>query len=379
MTVEQLADYVESRLAPADVRRVETHLATGCPTCRADLAWLQDTLTLMAGDDWVSPPAHVRTAVQRAFRQQYQPATPASGLMAWLRGLLAQPAPLAMAFATALVLLVAGGLLMQTWRARPATEMAMLTSVAGEVGVQPADSAEHQSASAGRPIEPGDRVYTGEGSVAVLVYADRSATWLGSDAEVDITDLTVEPEVGRKVIVLHQGVGKTYHRVQPLEGPESRYEVRTPAAVISVRGTEFEVEVGPTGTTTVAVAKGRVAVTAQGETVEVQAAQQVTVIPGQPPASPVPAPTPVPPPGLPAISQPGQPLAPEEPTLTLTVVPAMETTSASGPGATPAPSRTPKPTATRVPTDTREATKTREPSRTPEPTRTERPTRTPEP
>ncbi len=394
LPTEQLADFVEGRLAPADVRRVEEHLASGCPTCQVDLAWLRETLALMAGDDWVQPPATVRAAVQQAYRQQYRPAAPTSTLGEWLRGLFPRPVQLAMAFATALVLLVAGGLIFQRWRGGGVVQTATLTYVSELGEVQPAGSDVWKPASSGTLIRSGDRIRTGESSNAVLVFPDRSAIWLGSETDISLAALTYRHDDGRKVIALHQAIGETYNRVQPLPSPDSRFEIETPAAVITVRGTEFAVAVASSGVTRVTVAKGRVAVTAQGITVEIQAGQATTVEPGHPPLPAVPAPTPVPPkmPGLPQL--PGLPSVPPVtqtpgpyPTPGTTEQP--PSTEVPEPTITPAPTQTSQPaavtqpTATRPPTEppkpTRTERPTQEPSKTPKPTRTERPTRTPEP
>jgi hypothetical protein len=81
---------------------------------------------------------------------------------------------------------------------------------------------------------------------------------------------------------LAQSLGRTWHVVTHLTTADSRYEVRTPAATASVRGTSFEVAIddGPGGpTTTVTTTEGRVATAdaAASSEVLVSADQTTTV------------------------------------------------------------------------------------------------------
>ncbi|MEO0769286.1 MAG: iron dicitrate transport regulator FecR, partial [Cyanobacteria bacterium J06649_4] len=77
-------------------------------------------------------------------------------------------------------------------------------------------------------------------------------------------------------------------RIRPLTNPATRIEMYTPAGVSGVRGTDFGVAVGPDGQTGVATFEGRVASSAQGQTVTVNAQQQTIIRPGEPPTPPQP-------------------------------------------------------------------------------------------
>ena len=87
---------------------------------------------------------------------------------------------------------------------------------------------------------------------------------------------------GSTIVQLAQSLGRSWHVVTHLTTADSRYEVRTPAATASVRGTSFEVAVdyglgGPT--TTVTTTEGRVATAdaASSSEVLVSADQTTTV------------------------------------------------------------------------------------------------------
>ncbi|MFQ5857050.1 MAG: FecR domain-containing protein, partial [Anaerolineae bacterium] len=372
LSIEQLADYVEGRLVASDARAVEDHLATGCPTCQADLAWVGETLALMTGDDWAAPPAEVGAAVRRAYRQHYKPAAPAPTLGERLHVLFTPRVRWAMAIATTLVLLIAGGVVFRAWREGVVVQTATLTYVS-EVGeVQPAGSDSWQPASSGTVIQVGDRIRTWESAEAILAFFDGSINWLGPSTELGIVQLSSQRDGGSRVVVLRQSLGQTYNRVQQLPSPDSRFEIETQAAVIAVRGAEFTVYVAHSGVTRVAVVEGRVEVTAQDVTVQVLAGQATTVQPGQPPPAPAPAPTPAPPEDLPQLPQPG-PTRTEKPTRTLEPTETYEPTKAPEPTRTEKPTETSEPTRTEKPTRTPEPIGTHEPTEAPEPTETERP------
>jgi FecR protein len=76
--------------------------------------------------------------------------------------------------------------------------------------------------------------------------------------------------------------------VRPLTHHASRVEIKTPAGVAGVRGTEFGVSVQNDGKMGVGTKKGAVATSAQGQTVLVKAGFQNLTIPGQPPSPAVP-------------------------------------------------------------------------------------------
>jgi len=83
--------------------------------------------------------------------------------------------------------------------------------------------------------------------------------------------------------------GRIWASVEKLK-PGSKFEVKTPSAVATVRGTAFEISVAPDGTTTVKTTEGEVLVQSQGQQQSVTAGQQSTTQSGAPPGNPVPQP-----------------------------------------------------------------------------------------
>ena len=282
-------------------------------------------------------------ALAQKKRRQSVPPSPFSRYVGWIETLFGKKErttmqkrtlvfQFALATATLLVLLIAGGLLLQSWMETVVTQVATLADVSGVVEVLPAGGNAWQLAGPGRRLTTGDRIRTGDSSAVTLAFFDGSTTSLASKTELTVSQLSARRDGHDKVIVLHQWIGRTYNRVQRLLDPASRFEIETPTAVTAVRGTVFVVEVMPDGTTKVTVGEGFVEVIAQGTTVEVQPGQATVVQPDLPPAPAVLAPTPLP------------PVAPQ-PVPTTDETPAPAGTKRPGePTQTPAPAETPEPT-----------------------------------
>jgi len=137
-----------------------------------------------------------------------------------------------------------------------------LVEAAGEAAVIPAGSDEPMAAKAGIPLSQGDRVVTGAGGSAELATRSGSVIRLENNTSLGLDDLrpgwtTFRLSVGR-FLGKFDRTGK------------SRYRVRTPVAVASVRGTEFALDVAPDGALEAGVVEGEVGFApdepAEGET-----------------------------------------------------------------------------------------------------------------
>lgn len=92
---------------------------------------------------------------------------------------------------------------------------------------------------------------------------------------------------GGKVTVLEVTKGQVRVNVRPFSNPQSRLEVKTPAGIAGVRGTEFGVAVADDGQTNIMTNEGIVAVTGDGESVEVKAGYASIVVEGEAPTKPI--------------------------------------------------------------------------------------------
>jgi hypothetical protein len=201
--------------------------------------------------------------------------------------------------------------------------------------------------------------------------------------ELSVLKMDLSEGQGDKVIILQQESGRTQNYVQPLQTSGSRFEIHTPAATVSVRGTSFTVDVDQKGTTRVAVSEGRVQVAAQGVTITLDAGEVSLVESGRAPGVVEVVPTEPIPAELATLISTSQPAPVEEPGQEeqATATPQPSNTPTASPSNTPTPSPTSTSTPTATPTPTPTAVSGSGPTEPPSsgPTNTPTPTGTPAP
>lgn len=125
---------------------------------------------------------------------------------------------------------------------------------------------------------------------AVLTFFDGSTISVDPSSRVRVTSVGKTSSGGLQ-LQLEQTAGRTWASVSKLATPDSKFEIKTPSMVATVRGTTFEtiVETQPDGkvTTTIKTNEGEVVVQAQaGGEVRVPAGTQVDVQQDQPAPAP---------------------------------------------------------------------------------------------
>lgn len=110
----------------------------------------------------------------------------------------------------------------------------------------------------------GDGLSTGEDAAAVLEVD----TQIGTVEVAETTKLTVQaldisPSDGR-ITRLRIDQGQARLKIRPFTNIDSRLEIETPAGISGVRGTEFGLNVSPSGKMGVATLEGSVVTEAQG-------------------------------------------------------------------------------------------------------------------
>ena len=145
-----------------------------------------------------------------------------------------------------------------------------------------------QPANIGTKLQKvGDSISTGKNSRTMLALDTEIAfVEVAENTKLQIQKLHSTSNNGKVTELLVTG-GQVRLKVRPLNNRESRLEIKTPAGITGVRGTEFGVSVQPSGKTGVATLKGQVVTSAQGKTVSVNKGFQSFVIPGKPPSPPV--------------------------------------------------------------------------------------------
>jgi hypothetical protein len=145
-----------------------------------------------------------------------------------------------------------------------------------------------QPANVGTKLQKvGDSISTGKNSRTMLALDTEIAfVEVAENTKLQIQKLHSTSNNGKVTELLLTG-GQVRLKVRPLNNRESRLEIKTPAGITGVRGTEFGVSVQPSGKTGVATLEGQVVTSAQGKTVSVNKGFQSLIIPGKPPSPPV--------------------------------------------------------------------------------------------
>jgi FecR-like protein len=118
------------------------------------------------------------------------------------------------------------------------TEVATVAAVLGTLQIERAGTS--QSAGLGVPVFVGDRLKTGVGDRASIVFQDDSVLNLGPETELVIDTQVFEAPKRRYESLLRLIRGTIRNLVSEYYvEPKAYYEIETPTAVVGVRGTEF--------------------------------------------------------------------------------------------------------------------------------------------
>lgn len=140
---------------------------------------------------------------------------------------------------------------------RPVAAQARVVTLHGEAEKEHAGSVE--PLNAGHVLAEGDRVLTAANGNVTLEFADNTRVLVLPESEVKLVTLRRFHNTEMVDTRLQLLRGRMENLVRPAAGAASRFEINTPAAVTSVRGTGFRVGAEPTVTQT-EVLEGKVAV-----------------------------------------------------------------------------------------------------------------------
>lgn len=129
------------------------------------------------------------------------------------------------------------------------------------VSVRRAGTDTDQDAVDGMALVAGDRVKTGSGGRATIVFFRQAESRLDANSEVTISDAAQDPNDPTDLSVrLKLEAGRVWSRVLRLFDLDSRFSVETSSVVATVRGTAFDLRKNTDGTTAVTVADAAVTV-----------------------------------------------------------------------------------------------------------------------
>jgi len=156
----------------------------------------------------------------------------------------------------------------------PASSIAVLTEIEGNVTVQRAGDPEAVPAEEDMDLGEGDKIVTGAGGRATISLLDEHFVSLGERATMTLRKAKSEPSSGSFWARIALAAGKLMAAVSSLTVPGSRFEVETPTAVATVKGTTFAVEASAAAST-VSVLEGTVEASGvEGKSAEVVAVKE---------------------------------------------------------------------------------------------------------
>jgi hypothetical protein len=132
-------------------------------------------------------------------------------------------------------------------------------------------------------VNQGDEVAISDDGEALLTFFEGTQSRLVAGTVITVDQLSAENNAQK--VSLSVSAGQAMNTVATMVDADSRFEVDTPAATITVRGTNFIVFVRPNDLTQVATLAGLVDVSAQDQTVQLPPGFGVKVAPGEAPGT----------------------------------------------------------------------------------------------
>lgn len=158
-------------------------------------------------------------------------------------------------------------------------DAASLVSLKGLVQTRSEELSQWTPAHLNQLLWRDQRIRTGDGSSARLLFFDVSTAELDENTEVSILRVDRRRSGEAVQVVLKTWVGKTAVRAIRFVDPSSSFRIETPTSTTVVRGARFTVEVAPDGTTQVVLEDGTAEVEVQGQVVALSIGEQITLNP----------------------------------------------------------------------------------------------------
>ncbi len=160
-------------------------------------------------------------------------------------------------------------------------------AVSGEVFFQSEAGGKKKPLLVGGLLQVENTVRTGANGSVSFLFADGSRLLLQANSYLEFDVIQAYGETGMVDSRIRLKEGRLQTEINPEGGPGTRFEIHSPGAMTSVRGTEFRVASDAArGISTTEVLKGRVDVLAAGKVQSVSAGFGTVVKVGEPPSQP---------------------------------------------------------------------------------------------
>lgn len=116
----------------------------------------------------------------------------------------------------------------------------VLRVVKGDVQIKSSSNGETTKAKLGGQVFPKDVIITGKDSRAKIVMIDNNEINVSPESQIELQHYEYDPNAGKKEVLLNVIYGKVRSKVeQKYDGKTTKFQIKTPAAVAGVRGTDF--------------------------------------------------------------------------------------------------------------------------------------------
>ncbi|MDR6855691.1 FecR domain-containing protein [Variovorax guangxiensis] len=139
-----------------------------------------------------------------------------------------------------------------------APSFATVAYVMGEARQLAAQDRQPQLLQAGARLAEGTRIEVGADGYVRLQMSDGSLVRIPANSQVRLVGVRQQEALHASETLIQLEAGRVDASAQPQRSPSSRFEIRTPLAVASVRGTEFGVALQPDAAVTGEVTHGAV-------------------------------------------------------------------------------------------------------------------------
>ncbi len=120
------------------------------------------------------------------------------------------------------------------------TVTGVLRVVKGDVQIKSAKTGQTTRARIGAQVNPKDVIITGKDARAKIVMVDKNEINISPESNIEIQNYEFDPAKGKKDVLLNVIYGKVRAKVeQKYDGKTTKFQIKTPAAVAGVRGTDF--------------------------------------------------------------------------------------------------------------------------------------------
>jgi tetratricopeptide (TPR) repeat protein len=153
--------------------------------------------------------------------------------------------------------------------------LAKVTAVQNTVETKPASGAAWAPAKNGDSLKANDRIRTGPGSRAAILYSDQTLHRMNEKSEIEI----LPPSAGGSGIVKILS-GQSYFTTRT---PKDFGRVQTPTVTAAIKGTEFAVGVAEDGTSVITMIEGTVEASNEFGAVTVTKGEEAVAQPGKAP------------------------------------------------------------------------------------------------